>query len=190
MQTTPSPLEAAPSLTLAGSEIVPVRVAQPADEAPLMAMLRVMHKEGGFRDGQGRPFPICEDMVRATVQRAIIPNRNDPSSGQACCGIIGEPGRVEASICLGVSTTWYSPKPFLGDFWTFVYPEYRHGTNHAKALIEFAKAVAVAVSMPLTLGNVAADRAEAKDRFLSRSLGVKRYGSTFLFNPDERAGAF
>jgi hypothetical protein len=91
------------------------------------------HKEGGLRDGANQPFPISEEKLRMTVQRAIIPNRNDPDAGQAVCGIIGVPGRLEASVCLSVTSTWYSDMPFLGDLWLFVCPEYRRKTEHAPA---------------------------------------------------------
>lgn len=165
-----------------------VRLATPDDETPLMDMLRLMHAEAGLRDADGRPFPLCEDRVRAVVQRAIIPNRNDPDSGQSCCGVIGGPGQaIEAGICLAITATWYSEKPYIGDFFSYVTPDFRRG-GHAKALISFAKLVAAAMNMPLSLGNVSADRAAAKDRFLERNLGVKRYGSTYLYHPTNTIG--
>lgn len=174
-------------LTVNG-EISPVRIAQPEDEDGLISMLRLMHQEGGLRDANDQPFPLCEERVRATVQQAILPNRNEPDAGQACCGIIGESGHVEASVCLVVTSTWYSEKPFLGDRWTFVHPEFRK-TPHARTLVAFAKVVAATMRMPLLMGNMAAERTSAKDRFLERNLGVKRYGSTFVYHPDH-TGAF
>lgn len=160
-----------------------VRVATPADEGDLVAMLRIMHTEGGLRDGANQPFPISEDKLRMTVQRAIIPQRNDPDAGQAVCGIIGAPGQLEASICLATTATWYSDMPFLADLWVFVCPDYRRKTGHARTLIGFAKAMATAAQLPLMMGNVSAERSEAKDRFLERGLGAKPYGRYFVWHP-------
>jgi hypothetical protein len=165
-----------------------VRVATPDDEGDLIAMLRVMHEEGGMRDGANQPFPISEEKLRTMVQRATIRNRNEPDAGQMVCGIIGEPGQIEASICLMIKRPWYSDMPFLANPWFYVCPEYRRRTQHARMLITFAKALAHAVRMPLRMGDMTAERAEAKERILERSPGVRRFGGCFLYNYDS-AGA-
>ena len=152
----------------------PVRVALPEDEAGVLAMLRLMHAEGGMRDADGRPFPLCEAMVSDTVRRGVA---------RGHCGVIGKPGgEVEASICLDAGHPWYSKKEFLGDYWCFVRPEFRR-TSHAHALWAWAKALAAQHQMPLSLGIVSAERTAAKDRLLERHIGAKRYGSTFLYHP-------
>lgn len=159
------------------ADALPVRLAQPSDEDDLMVMLHMMHREAGLHRA-----PICEESVRATVQRAIIPSRNDPNAGMSCCGIIGQPGRLEASICLGVTKPWWSGHSHIGDFWNFVSPEYRK-TTHARTLIAFAKVVAETVQMELQLGVVSLERTAAKERFFERN-GFQRIGGYFRYNPE------
>lgn len=158
-----------------------VRVAQPSDEEELMDMLRLMHKESGFRDEFNQPFPIDEELVRGTVQKAIIRDRNALDVGQSCCGIIGEPGNLQASVCLGIGATWYSRRPFLGDYFTYVKADYRR-SGHARSLIRFAIKIAIATRLDLRMGNVTLERTAAKDRFFER-LGFKTYGQTFFYSP-------
>ncbi len=149
-----------------------VRLATPADEEGVLAMLRLMHRESGLRDAGGQPFPLCEEMMLAAARQ-----------GLGNCGIIGEPGDlVEGSISLGVSTTWYSPKEYLGDYWNYVRPDFRN-SNHARALIAWAKGRAAASGMPLLLGILSPERTAAKDRLLEQTMGATRYGSTFLYHP-------
>lgn len=162
----------------------PVRMATMADEEGIIAMLRLMHKEAGMRDRNNEPFPICEEKMRASVQRAIIPNRNDPSAPQLCCGVIGTSSQVEASICLGIAADWYSDVPYIGDLWSYVAPQFRRQTRHARTLIAFAKTLADTLQMTLRLANVGVERIEAKDRFLERELGAKPIGRHFVYHPE------
>ncbi len=149
-------------------------MAGPSDEADLMDMLRRMHK--------GRL--MSEDIVRAEVQRAITPNRNAPDAGQAICAIIGEPGRIEASIGLAMASPWYSSAQFIGPRWFHVVPEYRR-QDHARALILFAKYAADALHMTLHIRNdiLASQEAAAEDRLWKRHLGAEWCGSSYLYQP-------
>lgn len=177
MQTTPSPLEAAPSLTSINVG-APVRVAQPADEGDLMSMLRRMHQE------RPQPFPMSEDMVRETLLRTITPNRNAVDAGKSVCGIIGEPGRIQASIGLAIQSPWYSATQFLGGIWFQVLPEYRRHP-HARELILFSKQIADAMQMRLRIDSalMQGTAAVAEDRLWRRHLGGEWVGSSYLYQP-------
>ena len=176
------PSDSAPSPSRAAA-YSPVRMATMADEEAIIAMLRLMHKEAGMRDYNNEPFPLCEEKMRASVQRAIIPRRNDPSAIQLCCGVIGTSSQIEASICLGVASDWYSDTQYIGDMWNYVSPQFRRHTRHARTLIAFAKTLADTLHMSLRLANVGVERIEAKDRFLARELGAKPIGQHFVYHP-------
>lgn len=171
----------APICDLAGK----VRVAMPSDEEELMDACRRAYATGewGLRYGDGSPLPYAPDRVRSTIQKAIIRQRNDPDGGQAVIGIAGEPGKLEGSVYLYVSSTFVSDAPFLMELWNYVFPAYRKSDN-AKALIAFSKAVANIMRMPLVMGVMSHERTEAKCRLYSRALGRPALGSFFLYNGD------
>ena len=164
-----------------------VRLARPEDEDGLMAMCRLLHEESGLRDALDRPLPWSEDKVRATVQRAIIPNRNWPSY----CAVIDAGDAIEASIYLDAGEIWYSDALALRDIWNFVHPEHRK-TAHAKTLIAFAQEVARYVHHPVVLNIMSMHRTAAKERFIER-MGWDRLGGYFVYTPTAsaaQAGAF
>lgn len=163
---------------LAPAQIALVRVAKPDDEDDLMAMLKRMHRDNP------QPFPLSEMMLRETVQHAITPNRNAPDAGSSVSGIIGEPGCIEASIGLIVTSLWWSSEPFLAGLWFHVVPEYRRHP-HARALIVFAKAIADALQMRLRIATMIREghKTVADDRLWKRHLGGEWHGSSYLYSP-------
>lgn len=171
-------------------DISVVRLADQGDEDGLLDMLRLMHNEAGPRTAEGEPLSFSEPKVRATIQKATIPNRNCPDRGQSWVGVIGEPKTLEASVCLSVAQPWYTDTELLNETWTFVHPQFRK-TNNAKALIAFSMAIADALGLPLVMGVMSLDRQPAKARLMSRVLGCEPLGSVFQYNPryDSAAGA-
>ena len=165
-----------------------VRLADAADEDELMRAVRRMHSdnEWGLRDASGQPLPFCEERARSAIQRAIIPRRNQPGGLPAWVGILGEPGKLEASVYLSVELPWCSEAPFLAELWHWVMPEYRR-TNNAKTLIAFSKAMATMLKIPLVMGVLTGERVMAKCRLYERQLGSP-IGQFFLYNSDSPMG--
>ena len=55
-----------------------------------------MHEdpEWGLRDWDGSPFKADEEKVRAVIQRATVPNRNEPNAGSCWIGVVTVGGRA------------------------------------------------------------------------------------------------
>lgn len=171
-------------------DISSVRLADQGDEDSLLDMLKLMHNEAGPRTANGEPLVFSEPKVRASIQKATVPNRDCPGREQSWVGVIGEPKQLEASICLTVAEPWYTDTELLNEKWTFVHPNYRK-SNNARALIGFSMAIADALGLPLVMGVMSLDRQPAKARLMSRVLGCEPLGSVFQYNPrqDLAAGA-
>lgn len=147
-----------------------VRLATPADREGIMALCRMLHAENGL-------FPMEEDLVEETIQRAF-----DRKGG--IIGVIGAPGQLEGIIYMLVSNFWYSRKPHLEELFNFVHPDHRK-SEHAKALIEFAKKCA-SDDVRLVIGVISNERTEAKVRLYERRLG-KPTGAFFVYPPPAAA---
>lgn len=157
-----------------------VRLAEREDEDELMELVRAMHPEAALRGADGKPIPLDEEMVRETLHRAIIPNRNSPDM-PAWIGVIGEPGNMMGSVYLSLETTWYSRHVIMVERWCYVWPQFRR-SDFATKLIEFAKSSADAVNIhPLIVGHISSGREEAKARFYRRHLGTP-LGTYFAHN--------
>ena len=159
-----------------------VRLAEPADEDALLSMVQEMHAdaEWGLRDHQGGLFPFSPDKARAAIQRAIIPQRNDPDANNAWIGVVGVPGGdLRGSAYVHVAAPWCSEGTYLTEVWNWVYPEHRR-SDVSKSLISFS--MAIADRMRLTLISAAITRERmAKARLYERKIGPP-IGSLFLYN--------
>ena len=155
-----------------------VRVAGPRDEEEIMDAVRRMHddNEWALLDATGRALSLSEDRVRTTLSRALFPVKG---VAPAWIGIIGEPGRLESSIYLSLETPWCSDEPFLAEIWAYTLHMYRRSDN-AAALIQFSKAIAQMLKVPLAVGVATAPQSAAKSRLLQRALGAP-VGSLFLY---------
>lgn len=155
-----------------------VRLARPGDADGIMAMLREMHAETGM-------MGLSEKRVEAMIGRAFS------KTGGATIGVIGPPGKLEASICLLISSIWYSHDFHLEELWNFVRAPYRGvrdnaGVHHVDRLVEFAKRCGDETALPVLIGIMSGIRTEAKVRKYRRLLG-EPIGAFFLHRP--HAGA-
>lgn len=158
----------------------PVRFAGPEDEAELLRLCRAKHTEEDLRLPDGRPFTFSEERCRATLHKAIIPNRNHPT--MAWCGVIGEVGGpIEASVYLNLLTPYDSEEQYLSERWNWIQPEFRKGTNHGQHLIAFSKAIAVELNTIVIGAVVSDDEDSAKMRFFKRN-GARPLGSMYLYS--------
>ena len=168
-------------ITLA-AETSKVRLAVREDEEALVEMRRREAVEAGLCMGDGTPFPFCDDMARALIQTATITNRNCPDP-PAWIGVVGDPGQLEGGVFLAVRTLDYSPRPYLGMVWHYVWPDYRK-SDTAKSLLVFATALSRALSMDLV---GATGQQVAKSRMVQRVTGGKPIGNFFVVNSDTAA---
>ncbi len=143
-----------------------VRIATRADEAQLMDLCRALHKENGL-------FELDEDMVRTMLYRAF--NREG-----GIIGVIDGDNEIAACIFALLSNFWYSKDSHIEELFSYVRPNFRR-SNYADLLIEFMKRCATEIGIPLVIGVITSDRAEAKVRLYRRKLGVPA-GAFFVYN--------
>lgn len=172
--------------TFTDAEQLPVRLAELSDEEQLMAMAPQVHAETCLLLGNNNPMPYCAEKARATILRAILPQRNYDDAGQAWIGIVGTPGGpIEGSTYLSIESSWSSQAPFLLQLWNYVLPEFRGRSQNAKLLISFSTAMARTLAMPL----VSAAQKPANQRFYERTLGCQPFGAMYLYHPAVSAEA-
>jgi GNAT superfamily N-acetyltransferase len=163
---------------MSGTAASIVRLAQPADEAGIMALCRLHFDENGPHEVEWQ-----DEHVRAHVQEAILPNRNAPVTAQAVCGVIGPHHDVQAGIYFTLERPYFwSDRMVLRQVWETVRPEFRK-TGHGRALLEFSKVLATCLERTLFAESRSQHRLEPKERSYARAFGRERAGGLFIFNP-------
>ena len=157
-----------------------VRKAGPEDAADVMGLCRLLADENA-------QFVMSEIKVAHKLMAALAPQLVQPGyiPMPAICGVIGEPGGLKASIFLEVGCLWYTDELGLHELWNFVHPDHRR-SDHAKTLIEFAKACQQAIGLPLSIGVISNSRTEAKVRLYRRRLGEPA-GAFFTYKANGKA---
>ena len=158
---------------MAQAELPEVRIAQPADEDEVMAMCRRLWSENGI-------FSFDDEKVRKLLHRCF-------NKEGTIVGVIGEPGHIEASTCLGIGDFYYTGDWHLEEFWNFVDVEYRRSKN-ADALIEFGKKCSDSMGIPFFTGIITAKQMAGKVRLYRRRLGHPigayfMYGASLALTP-------
>lgn len=141
--------------------------ALPSDEDELMVICHELHQENGL-------FDMDDDMVRAMLRRAF-----DRQGG--IIGIIRGEKKIEAAIYAMLSNFWYSKDNHIEELFSFVREPYRK-SNHAAALLEFAKKCSTQIGIPLVIGVLTNKKMEAKVRLYQRKLAVPPAGAFFVYN--------
>ena len=166
------------------SHVPYVRLAAPEDQDSIMEMSRMVHQECGLRTSDNKPLPLSERKVGDLIEKAASKvSPLDP--GEVWIGVIDNGTQLEGSVAIAMNNTWYSEVPHLVEIWTVVVPEFRKATMFTKnfdMLLDFSKAAAVALKLPLLMGFMSAERQPAKRRLYERSFGVQPYGEYFVFN--------
>lgn len=148
-----------------------VRIGVPADEEPMMVLLRQMHAENGMS-------PWDEAKVLDILRRGLWRN-------YALIGVIHGPKEIEASIGIFSGTMWYSSEQHLEDLWSFVHPDHRRTAtgkdSHAKKLLDFAKVASNELNRPLLMGIINTEQTAAKIRLYRRCFGDP-FGAMFMIN--------
>lgn len=115
-------------------------------------------------------FPVAPAKVRSVIDVAAGITPWAPGLPMSVIGVIGNVGKVEASIGLVVTQFWYTEEWHLEDCWTCVSKRAR-GSNHATALLKFGKIIQRQMNIPLMMGVLSDIRTEAKVRYFRRELG-------------------
>lgn len=154
-----------------------VRPAVPADKAEIWRLFRLLHQENAL-------FEISDAKVEFYIDRLLNPSaiRSDDTGPRGFIGVIGPVGALEGCIMLTVGSVWYSEQWTLDEHLNFVDPQYR-SSNHAKALIEFAKDCADKVGVRLVIGVLSTKRTAAKVRLYERRLTAA--GCFFIHPPPD-----
>ena len=106
-------------------------------------------------------------------------------------GFIGD-DTLEAGILLRVDNMWYSDEKTLLERAIFVRPEFRksgeHKVSRVRLLIDFAKKAQKELGLPLVIGVLSNQRADAKVRLYERHFGEPA-GAYWLYGATTGAGA-
>lgn len=141
-----------------------VRPACPADREEIWRLLRMLCAENGM-------FNLSDRKVEYYISRLLHPDSIslDDTGPRGFIGVIGSIGALEGCIMLTVGSVWYSEDFTLDEHLNFVDPAHR-SSNHAKALIEFAKGCADRIGIRLVIGILSTKRTAAKVRLYERQL--------------------
>lgn len=141
-----------------------VRPAIADDRAEIWRLFRLLHAENGM-------FSIDESKVDYYIDRLLHPDsiKQDDTGPRGFIGVIGETGSLEGCIMLTVGSLWYSSDWTLDEHLNFVDPDHR-ASNHAKALISYAKHCADQIGIRLVIGVLSTKRTAAKVRLYERQL--------------------
>jgi hypothetical protein len=157
-----------------------VRPAVPRDEAELWRLLRLLWTENAM-------FAISDRKVQFYLDRLLKPHLIPPDDlgPRGFIGVIGPVGALEACIMLTVGSVWYSEDWTLDEHLNFVDPAHRQ-SEHAKALISYAKHCSDEIGIRLVIGVLSTKRTAAKVRLYERQL--TQAGSFFVHPaPDDVA---
>ena len=116
-------------------------------------------------------FSLSEKKVDYYISRLLHPESIslDDTGPRGFIGVIGPIGALEGCIMLTVGSVWYSEDFTLDEHLNFVDPSHR-SSNHAKALIEYAKACSDKIGIRLVIGILSTKRTAAKVRLYERQL--------------------
>lgn len=135
-------------------------------------------------------FAISDRKVQFYLDRLLHPERIAPDDlgPRGFIGVIGPVGALEGCIMLTVGSVWYSEEFSLDEHFNFVDPVHRQ-SDHAKALISFAKHCSDKVGIKLVIGILSTKRTAAKVRLYERQLTP--CGSFFIHPapPDAQAAS-
>ena len=149
-----------------------VRIAGPSDHQEIWRLLLDAFRENG-------QFSLAMGKVEYVVGRCLGTILGPGPRG--LIGVIGEVGALEGLVILMEGTFWYSHDQHLEEYIVFVDRACRK-SFHARALINWMKAVSDTVNLPLLTGVISTERTVAKVSLYARM--VPKIGEFFLYRPE------
>jgi N-acetylglutamate synthase-like GNAT family acetyltransferase len=150
------------------------RLAKIDDLNPLIELGRLLHRENAM-------LPWDDDLIRELVTAYVAYTPSEHYREPGMIAVVEENGQLVAMIALRITQLWYSRSPIIEELFNFVHPDHRR-SEHAKALIQYAKALADDMQLPLLIGIVSNIRTEAKIRLYQRFLPFA--GAFFVYRGD------
>lgn len=170
-------IDLADVITAAAQPLITVRTGTPADVHAVMDLALAACEDNGLTN----PNPVkllSEIWAALNLQNGIM-------------GLIGD-SKLEAGVLLRVDSMWYSDDKTLIERAIFVRPEHRksgeHKVSRVRMLIDFAKKAQEELSIPLVIGILSTQRADAKVRLYERHFGAPA-GAYWLIGGNTGAGA-
>jgi hypothetical protein len=153
-----------------------VRVAGPQDYTEVWRLFLQGHHENG-------QFALAPEKADWHIKRALFPDMIPPwdTGFRGAIGVIGEVGKLEAAVFVGIGSFWYSHARHIEEYIVYVDPECRR-SFHARALINWMKERSEATQLPLLTGVISNARTEAKVKLYERML--PKIGAFFLLHPE------
>jgi GNAT superfamily N-acetyltransferase len=148
-------------------ELPVIRYATPQDYPHIIKVAEELHEENGHARIH---YPTAE----AAIREAINVNRS-------IIGLIGPVGDIQGIIFLRLASFWHTDDVMLEELFLYVPPEHRK-THNARALLQFAKATAEQMNVPLMIGVLSSERTKAKLRLYEKHLGAPVGGYFFVHN--------
>lgn len=176
MHTTLAAAPAAETSSRTQKPLPKVRLAAPGEIGELLAIGRELYEENALQSSDN---DMDEDAIREAVEAAVL-------RGNGILAVIGK-NPIEALTLLQFRKYWYKKNFHLEELFVFCRAPYRKSRN-TKTLLEFNKASALKLGIPLLIGAVSNDRTEQKLRLYQRVYG-KPSGFYFLVNGHTGKGA-
>ena len=143
-----------------------IKRASPVDISTLYVLLNKMHEGTVFKIAPIQSETLIKKITEV-IYRGVCFITYDKNKG----GITGSVGGM-------VGNDWWSDKPFLGDLWFYVLPEYRKTRSAfllVKEFISFGKNLKLSIRM----GHIFSGDIDKKDKFFEHFKFIKA-GSTFI----------
>ena len=140
---------------------IAIRLASDDEVHDVMKLALMAAEENGFLDATA-------ELLLQTVYPSLLGAQH--SNG--LCGVIGEPGKLEAFVVLRIGTMYYSPQLCVEEKVVYVHPDFRAAKGgRARKLCEFSKYVAEKMDLPLLIGICSSNRTAAKVKLYERIFG-------------------
>ena len=144
-----------------------VRIATPQDVQAILDLCWLAHEERNERS-------LSKTKAEAMVRNCL--------NGGGVIGVIEVDGDIRAMVGLVISSVWCSEDRELYDWLVFVRPDCRR-LRYLSPLLRFARKQAIRLRLPLWMGFIGGDRAEAKAAAYRRNFPGSEYGAFFRFTP-------
>ena len=141
-----------------------IKRASPVDISSLYVMLYQMHDETAIK-----PAPIVSEILINKITEAIY---------KGVVFITHNEKEITGSVGGMTGSDWWSDKPFLGELWFYVKPDYRKSSAAFMLMKEFLK-ISDENKIPVRMGHIYSGDMDRKDNFYEH-FKLKKAGSMYV----------